>query len=605
MGIVWAATEILGASPIQSRLCAAQTGRVQCFGNFQQDIGWVYPDSKGNLWTGGPDGLWRWKPGEPKRYDTFPTSRAIEDERGTLVLAGSQELKEVVDGRLEKYTLPGIDWPFAPDRLFRSSDGSLWIGTENRGLIHVHRGRADWFAQADGLSGNYILSLFEDREGNVWVGTDGGLDRFRDVAVPTISSRQGLPDDGVWSVLAARDGSVWLGSPSGVSRWKDGEVTIYRRPHPKESAPGAPQSQPRAANAGREIDKSGLPGSAESLFEDDAGRIWVTTSGDVVRWDGSRFALVNGIPGPEVYAMAEDREGNVWIVSEEHGLLRVPHQGDVEQIPWQRLGHRDYALSIAIDPSRGGTWIGFARGGIAYWKDGQVRMSYWERDGLGKGETRALRFGSRGALWAATRSGLSRIKDGHVATLTSRDGLPCDTVHWSMEDDEHAVWLYMPCGLVRIERSDLDAWLANPSHTVHPRVFDISDGIRPRASLGGYGPLLSKSPDGKIWFTAYDGVSVIDPHHLSINKLPPPVHIEQIVADGKTYGPSEGENLPALVRDLTIDYTALSLVAPEKVHFRYKLEGQDPNLERGGQRPPGAVFEPATETLPLPRDCLE
>ena len=87
---------------------------------------------------------------------------------------------------------------------------------------------------------------------------------------------------------------------------------------------------------------------------------------------------------------------------------------------------------------------------------------------------------------------------------------------------------------------------------------------------------MTKSPDGKIWFLPWDGVSVIDPHHLPINKLPPPVHIEQVTADGKVYAPSDGLPLPAHVRDLAIKYSALSLADPEKIHFRYKLEGQDP-----------------------------
>jgi signal transduction histidine kinase len=195
---------------------------------------------------------------------------------------------------------------------------------------------------------------------------------------------------------------------------------------------------------------------------------------------------------------------------------------------------------------------------------------------LGEGWVTDLRSDQDGTLWAATEGGLSRVKNGRVATLTSKNGLPCDTVHWVVEDDAHSFWLYTACGLVRIARPELDAWAIDPKRTIQVTVFDTSDGVRSRWDTSGANPGVAKSADGKLWFLPGDGVSVIDPRHLSINKLPPAVHIEQVKADGKTYDLSRGVRLPALVRDIRIDYTALSFVAPEKVRFRYKLEGQDP-----------------------------
>src|SRR5262249_55069470 len=211
----------------------------------------------------------------------------------------------------------------------------------------------------------------------------------------------------------------------------------------------------------------------------------------------------------------------------------------------------------------------------SYFVDGGVRAAYTSGNGLGTGMVNHLRFGPRGALWAATEGGLSRIKDSHIATLTSRNGLPCDGVNWTMEDDEHSIWLNMPCGLARIATCELDAWAADPGRVVRFALFDNSDGVRSHALPGGYTPQVAKSPDGRIWFAPWDGVSVIDPRNLHTNKVPPPVHIEQIVADRKTYDATSQLRLPPLVRDLQIDYTALSLAAPEKVRFRYKLEGWD------------------------------
>jgi signal transduction histidine kinase len=229
-------------------------------------------------------------------------------------------------------------------------------------------------------------------------------------------------------------------------------------------------------------------------------------------------------------------------------------------------------------------WLGFYGGGIAYFKDGQVGASYTAADGLGHGIISDIRQGSDGAVWVAGEGGLSRSKTARVTTLTSKKGLPCDTVHWSIEDDDHSVWLYMPCGLMRIARSELDAWVTDSKRKIQTTIFDSSDGVRSRGLYGGYGPHVTKSPDGKIWFLPGDGVSIIDPQRLPINKLPPPVHIEQVTADHKTYHTSRELRLPPRVRDLEIDYTALSFVAPEKNRFNYKLEGYDPDWVDAGNR---------------------
>ena len=175
-------------------------------------------------------------------------------------------------------------------------------------------------------------------------------------------------------------------------------------------------------------------------------------------------------------------------------------------------------------------------------------------------------------------------------TLASRNGLPCDAVNSVIEDDEHSLWLYMPCGLVRIARSELDAWVSDSKRRVRTTVFDNSDGVWSRGLNGSQSRLVAKSADGKIWFSPPDGFSFIDPRHIPINKLAPPVHIEQIVADRKlrwqnlSGAAASNLRLPALSRDLEINYTALSLVAPEKIRFKYKLEGYDSDWQDAGNR---------------------
>jgi len=569
---IWA-----GAGGIQTGgLCTIRNGSVQCYGDdgrAGRAIFGLYEDSKGNLWAGVSNGLWRWKPGPPKFYPLPGEPNGIqgfsEGEDGALLIGTQSGIRRFVDGRAEAYSLPGTVPQFEARRLFRDRDGSLWIGTSDRGLVHVHQGKTDLFAQPDGLSGENIYSLFEDREGTIWVATMNGLDRFRDSAVATITVNQGLSNARVMSVLAARDGSMWLCARNGLNRWTDGRITI-----------------PRTGNDKRDGELIGS--NPNSLFQDDRGRIWISTRRELGYLESDRFVAISGVPGGNVNSIAQDTAGNLWIANDHEGLFQLLRGSAVQKIPWARLGGKDFASTLAADPSRGGLWLGFRQGGVAYFKDGQVRASYTAADGLGEGRVNHILLDQDGTLWTATQGGVSRLKNGRVITLSSKNGFPCDTVHWLIEDDAHSFWLYTACGLVRITRSELDAWAArvekdkDAKRVIQATVFDSSDGVRILSKAGYYSPQVAKSADGKIWFLPWDGVSVIDPRSLHLNKLPPPVHVEQITADRKTYWQSlSGDasswhpKLPPLVRDLTIDYTALSLVVPEKVRFRYKLEGWD------------------------------
>jgi len=593
-GTVWAG----GWALPTARLCAIRGGAAQCHGSDGSLGQWVeslYEDSRGNLWSGGMTGLWQWKPGPPHRYPMpSPVSSPqglIEGDNGALLIALHGGISQFVGGKAEAYPLPGVGRQFTPRSLLRDRHGGLWIGTLDQGLLHVHQGKTDVFTQSDGLSGDFITALFEDREGSIWVATLDGLDRFRDFAVPTISLKQGLSSANVWSVLAARDGSVWLGTPGGLNRWNNGQIVTYREPGararergrlPTDADSTTAQQGLRRRSSGapgpgtvREITDSGLPDDyLESLFEDDGGRIWVSTRRGAAYFENGRFHAVSGVPDG-VHSIAGDSAGSLWI-STEQALLHLIRGSVVERIPWAALGRKDWAATLLADPVRGGLWLGFFKSGMAYFKDGQVRASYAGADGLDEGGVTGLELDRDGTLWAATQHGLSRVKDGRIATLSSKNGLPCETVQWVAEDDRHSFWLYTACGLVRIARTELEAWAAHPERTIQATVFGVADGVRSHANASSYNPRVTKSTDGKLWFLPFDGVSIIDPSHLAFNQLPPPVHIEQVKANGKIYDASRGLRLPPLIRDLWIDYTALSLVEPRAVHFRYKLEGQDP-----------------------------
>ncbi|MBV8728501.1 MAG: ATP-binding protein [Acidobacteriia bacterium] len=495
--------------------------------------------------------------------------RFIEDADDGLLMATRAGLRRLIDGRVADYSLPRAYRKFIPLRPFRDRDGGLWIGTLDGGLLHEHQGITDRFAQIDGLSGDWVRFLFEDREGNVWAGTFNGLDRFRNYAVATATAKQGLSNSVVQSVLAAKDGSVWIATFDGLNRWKGGQITIYSKRARSSERAAADQ-----AHAVREIIDPGLPEDIfNSILEDRDGAIWAGGLHGLASSPDGRFVPVKDVVG-SASSIVQAADGKIWM-SEVAGLDRLEQGRLIERIPWTRLGRQDHAETLAPDPVRGGLWLGFFRGDVAYFKDGKIQASYSSRDGLGAGMVVDLKLDRNGTLWAATQGGLSSIKDGRIATLTSKNGLPCDTVHWMIEDNDHSVWLYTTCGLVRMTRSELDGWSATPGKRVEVAVFDAADGVRTNATVTGAHPLVSKTADGRIWFASGDGVSFFDPRHMPVNQVRPPVHIERIKADGKVYEVAQGVRLPTLVRDVWIDYTALSLVAPEKTRFRYKLEGQD------------------------------
>jgi signal transduction histidine kinase len=343
-----------------------------------------------------------------------------------------------------------------------------------------------------------------------------------------------------------------------LTRWQKGQTTIFRK-------------------------ANGLPDDmVQSMYQDHAGRIWVFTGHGLAWFNNGRFVSVDGVPSAEVYSITGDNAGNLWL-SGNKGLSHLREGRLIENLPWTALGRHQQAKVIIFDQDRGGLWLGFWQdGGVEYFKDGQVRFSYTAANGMTRGPVAGLRLDRDGAVWAATQNGgVSRIKDGRITTLTTSKGLPCNRIHWTTEEDDRSLWMYTACGLLRIPHSQVDAWISDPARRVEPTLWDATDGALPWGSPSSFGPTFANAADGKLWFVTREDIAMVDPPHLALNKLPPPVHIEKIVADYKVYwqnlpGASiPNVHLPARTRDVEIDYTALSLTAPEKMQFRVKLEGQD------------------------------
>jgi Y_Y_Y domain len=194
---------------------------------------------------------------------------------------------------------------------------------------------------------------------------------------------------------------------------------------------------------------------------------------------------------------------------------------------------------------------------------------------------KALFVAPDGSIFGGTEFGVVGWKNGRQQILTVRKGLPCDDMNGLISDNQENLWLYTGCGLVEIPKGEVERWWEKPDEKLKVRVFDVLDGVQ---SGVGHFNTSAKTPDGRLWFANGSVLQTIDPANMAGNTVPPPVHINGVVADRKSYPPQEGLRLPALTRDLKIDYTALSFTAPQKVLFRYMLEGHDNIWQEVGTR---------------------
>ena len=248
-GSIWAGTNG-SPGPPDGKLCEIRNGSVRChpeMGGVTHGVFGLHEDDKGNLWVGLEMGVWRWRPGPAEFYAVPGLSNGrmqgmADGEDGSVLIAATGAVMGLADGKAEAvYPFPAARRGFRFLRMLRDRDGGLWVGPAGRGIVHIHQGRTDVFSESDGLSGDDIYDLFEDREGNIWVATINGLDRFHELPVVTYSKKQGLSDIPWGGMLAARDGSVWFATLNGLNRLSHGQVAVYRQHKTARRARGCRQ----------------------------------------------------------------------------------------------------------------------------------------------------------------------------------------------------------------------------------------------------------------------------------------------------------------------------------------------------------------------------
>jgi PAS domain S-box-containing protein len=562
-------------------LCQVNGQAMRCYGKAdgfpEEPYSSLARDSAGNFWLGGSTSLTRWRPGSSQTY-YLSGLKSNTGQPGVCALAPAADgslwvgmchpgpglgLQQFSQGVWKAFVAPGFDSSTLKIvTLFMDRQNALWVGTIGQGVYRIHRGEAAHFGSSEGLSGDVIYGFFEDSEGDVWVATDKGLDCFRDLQITTFSTREGLTTPAVGSVQATRDGAIWMGGQNGL------DILA--------ADPG--QGRLRSIQTGK-----GLPGNqVTSLFEDHAGQHWVGIDNTLNIYEKGRFTRItrrDGSPTGMILGITEDVNDNLWVLSfgPPRMLLRIFHRKVQEEVPTPQI---PAASSLVADP-RSGVWLGLLKGDLARYQQGRAEIFPFEHPPNSR--VNQVSLGSDGSVLGATTFGLIGWSNGKKRTLSARNGLPCDVVNGLVEDGSGALWLYMQCGLVEIPRSDLQRWWAQPNASLQPKVFDVFDGFQ----SGNRAPFESKAVrtlDGSLWFTNASVAQMIDPPHLTRNLIPPPVHMEQITADRKRYSPHGDVRLPAGTRDMEIDYTALSFGVPQKVRFRYKLEGRDTDWQEAGTR---------------------
>jgi diguanylate cyclase (GGDEF)-like protein len=333
--------------------------------------------------------------------------------------------------------------------------------------------------------------------------------------------------------------------------------------------------------------KDGLSGDfVRSVYEDGAGDLWIGTWADgVTERIGDRFRSfrrTDGLPSDIVRSMYRDRAGTLWIGTDDGGL--VARRDGKFQVWGRRDGLSGSAVLAILEDHEGGLWLGTEGGGLNRFEGGRFRV-YTTADGLSDDTIVSLYEDADGCLWIGTDGGgLNRFKNGRFAKITREMGLFDDVQYEILEDGRGNLWMSCSRGIYRVRRSDLEDVAEGRHSSVSSVSFGRADGMRSAECSGFTQPAGWKARDGRLWFPTVEGAVVIDPDRIKTNTRPPPVVVEQMRVDRHAVPrTAESEILPGR-GDLEFHYTALSFVDPDRVLFRYMLEGFDREWIEAGTR---------------------
>ncbi|HXR25681.1 MAG TPA: two-component regulator propeller domain-containing protein, partial [Candidatus Binataceae bacterium] len=529
-------------------------------------------DSHGVIWMVADAQLYRYAGG---RFESVPIYPGAEDDKVTTILGAA-------DGSLWFGTLKGavfhrnadhIEILVAPGRFVSGiralkidRDANLWIGTRGAGLVRWRDGKlvkldTNLFDGAD------LRAFYEDDEGSLWVGSTGvGLIRLRDPKFAPFGEPEGLQGNVTWSITPRARGGLWVGTDAGLSSYIDGKFEHVAGPHGHENT------------------------RVRAVYEGHDGVVWAGTDGaGVYRLDGAHIASFdpsNGLSGATVTAIEEDRHGRIWIGTNA-GLDRIEN-GKITSMAAVIEGGGAAGVGLIHEDRAGNLWVATEAHGLFLF-DGQHTRQLGLADGLPSNWVVALHEDERGVIWLGTTDGLAVWRDGKIISLARSASRLGETIIQVLEDDAHQIWLTTNKGLISIPRDELDrlsSGNAAPSGAAAPsiHVYGIRDGLRSAEFDGGNSAPGCRTSDGMLWFPSIRGIVRVNPLHIAVNTLPPPVHIERVLVDGNPQPLDQGIDIPPGSHQLEFDYTALSMLVPEALQFKYRLDGFDKEWTDAGNR---------------------
>jgi ligand-binding sensor domain-containing protein/two-component sensor histidine kinase len=605
-GTLWAGTEGGG-------LVRYKDGRFRAFGASEGltngFVRVIYEDRNSRLWVGTDAGLFRMQNESLIRVDgrdgapEMNVHTICEDSAGRLLVGGWGLL--VLRGQEVNYYTSNESLADNSIRTIRqTADGAIWIGAIS-GLRRLDLGlTGDPFKAVKILSGVNISALLESRGGALWIGAYGqGLMRYRAGRIVRFSAPSTLPHNNVLALFEDGEDNVWIGAQGGLLRLSPSAAGVIT------TADGAPQSintiyqDPRgelfvtALNgklfrvARNTLTPVRLPAplgrmSVRNLFRDSRGALWVGTDGQgVARIDVGgvvQYTWKQGLVNDFIRAFCEDREGALWIGTD-GGLSRFHKDG---RGAFQNFKVKDgltYDSIRALLLDRAGDlWVA-TDGGLSRWRAGRfVEDPALER--LRGQKVWSLREDADGKLWIGTHgAGLFLLKDGALTRFTTKDGLPSNKIHFIVEDAQGSLWMSGPSGVVAVSRREIESLSRLGAGQLAVRVYSTAEGLSTNQMNGGVQPAGALLASGEMWFPSAKGAVHIrqnGPDHRSA----PPALIEQVLADDRAVPFSQSLALDPGRGKLEIHYTAIRLRSPDRIRFKFRMEGFDQDWTDAGQR---------------------
>ncbi|MCU0661377.1 MAG: diguanylate cyclase [Myxococcota bacterium] len=475
---------------------------------------------------------------------------------GTVYVGTDKGLARFVDGVFEPIVLKaGVELAVLSVREDR--DGLLWVGTDGAGLALVEHSAVSWYTTRDGLGSDRVGSIFQDRDGNVWVGTlGGGLEMFRQGPFSTYGGASDALAEGlVLSLLESKDGALWMGTQSGgLIRVDDTGVTRY------------------AARANAQI---------ISLLEHSDGRILAGTAGAgllVLEKGQTSFAPFDGLASrARVSAMLEGPDAVLWI-GLDTGLAQVSKEG-IKRFGVEDGMPSDDVKCLALD-GQGDLWIGTASG-LAVMRDGGISTTDRGRK-LPTDALHAIVTDGR-RLWLGTESrGIVVLDRDITRSLSTEEGLLDETVFSITEDAVGRLWVTSPVGIYSFGKRSVEDILSGTTTRVTPRSYSVADGLRTRESVGGYPNAVLRTSDRRLWFATTKGVSVVDASRAVLALAAPQARIEEVRVDGVRVPITDPLIVPPRAKSVELRYSAATFLEPERLRFEHHLDGYDDTWRDAG-----------------------